>query len=100
MHQPKWSLRSVIALLFLFPHLSTCSPSSLSASTKAQDLFLKNDQILEDEMQATQATSCLPIEPPFLKTEEKIVLSPIVFQGKRQNTSAIFLPFLQSIFFY
>jgi hypothetical protein len=44
----------------------------------------KEKYILQEEMQATQASACNSLEPPFLKTEDKIVLAPIVFQGKYQ----------------
>lgn len=94
-HKLKWSYPSVFilfsVLLFSFTNLATCSPPlTLSAqTTKASEIqnsrtFFKSDQKNipeDDEMQATQAVSCAPIEPPYLKTEEKIVLSPIVFQG-------------------
>jgi len=35
-----------------------------------------------DEAESTLASSCSPIEPPYLNTEDKIALAPIVFQGK------------------
>lgn len=42
----------------------------------------KNPQLVMDMMQATQPQQCHALEPLNMNTEDKIVLSPIVFQGK------------------
>jgi len=54
--------------------------SELSNNNKQQSVTEKY-LLMEEEMQATQASACNSLEPPFLKTEDKIVLAPIVFQG-------------------
>ena len=59
------------------------TPSSTSTSNKQLEISTEKNLLLEEEeMQATQSSACNSLEPPFLKTEDKIVLAPIVFQGK------------------
>jgi hypothetical protein len=79
-------------LIVTLPQSVSSAPSSLSPVTSSE---LSNNKqsvtekylLMEEEMQATQASACNSLEPPFLKTEDKIVLAPIVFQGKDQNNT-------------
>jgi hypothetical protein len=58
--------------------VSTTTTKTTTAITSTE---ISTEKYFED-MQATQALACNSLEPPFLKTEDKIVLAPIVFQGK------------------
>ncbi len=63
----------------------TTKVSTKSTTTKTTTAITSTEISTEkyfEDMQATQALACNSLEPPFLKTEDKIVLAPIVFQGK------------------
>lgn len=79
----------ITAITFSLLHLAHCAPS-LAPSTAVrvgpnsaiQLVDPIRDTFQDDEAQVTQASPCSPIEPPYLSTEDKIALAPIVFQGK------------------
>ena len=89
-----------LLLLLTLPQsvLSAPTPStSLSVKTSTEKDLMSTQpsemskSLLQEEMQATQASACNSLEPPFLKTEDKIVLAPIVFQGKSKIHETILL---------
>jgi hypothetical protein len=70
--------------------VSTKTTTTTTAITSTE---ISTEKYFED-MQATQALACNSLEPPFLKTEDKIVLAPIVFQGKLEcfiNVETLFV---------
>jgi hypothetical protein len=52
---------------------------------------MSTERYLESLSSASTSSSsaCNSLEPPFLKTEDKIVLSPIVFQGKKGTANLV-----------
>jgi hypothetical protein len=69
---------------------TTTTTTTTTAITSTE---ISTEKYFED-MQATQALACNSLEPPFLKTEDKIVLAPIVFQGKLEcfiNVETLFV---------
>ncbi len=84
-----WPAQLLIVISFL--NLADCAPTSTlyepsmlgSVSSRSTALLGSiQDTFQEDEAQVMQASPCSPIEPPYLSTEDKIALAPIVFQGK------------------
>jgi hypothetical protein len=67
--------------------------TTTTTTTAVTSTEISTEKYFED-MQATQALACNSLEPPFLKTEDKIVLAPIVFQGKLEcfiNVETLFV---------
>jgi len=85
------SLKSILLLLLVvLIHFPNCGHSAkLHSSQKQQRQQLLKSQLL-DIMQATQPQKCHALQPQNMGTDDKIVLSPIVFQGRLISRSNVY----------
>ena len=79
-------LQSLLTLLVLI-HLPHCGHTAKMRSMEPQQLMLqKSSQLMDNLMQATQPNQCHALQPQNMDTADKLVLAPIVFQGKNSFT--------------
>ena len=80
------SFGPLIALLVLFslPIIESRSSrgSSYHATKNKSQLQSHREETWMDMMQATQSQQCHTLQPEDRSTQDKLVLAPIVFQGK------------------
>jgi len=89
------SLKSILLLLLVvLIHFPNCGHSAKLHSSQKQhrqsQKYLQKSQLL-DIMQATQPQkSCHALQPQNMDTDDKLVLSPIVFQGRLISRSNVY----------
>ena len=86
---PGLSLKSILLFLVLI-HFPDCGQTANFSSERQKE---QQKSQLMDMMQATQPQQCHALrQNQNMDSEDKIVLSPIIFQGKRKSKCVILKP--------
>ena len=82
-----WNFSTFLPFLaVVLIHLPTCSGTTTAVANNFAGQAannLKKSALMDNMMQATQPHQCHALQPDNLDTSDKLVLSPIVFQGRK-----------------